>query len=102
MFQGALKVLRRISDERVERVEGNVLFVSVEKFRAPELRVAEKILLAGFATRECKPLDIIGFADIIERWVVQRRIPSRRRNQGGQIWRKFLGRCPMIETIQRT
>ena len=36
MFQDALKVLGRVADERVERAECDVFFVSFEKFRPPE------------------------------------------------------------------
>ena len=59
MFQNALKVLRRIADERVERAEGDMLFVSVEKFRSPELRVPEKILLTSPTAGVGEPLHVV-------------------------------------------
>jgi len=41
MADYALKIRRRIADEAIQGFEGNVLLVSVEKFRAPECRIAE-------------------------------------------------------------
>src|SRR5204862_2260201 len=65
MLQNALKVLRRITDERVERAEGDMLLVSLEKFCPPEFRVAEKILLTGPAAGVSEPLHVVKKADII-------------------------------------
>jgi len=52
MSDYALKICRRITDEAIEGFEGSVLLVSVEKFRAPECRIA-RIDFAGWRDRSC-------------------------------------------------
>ena len=37
----APEVRRRITNETIQGLKGNVLFVGVEKFRAPEVRVGK-------------------------------------------------------------
>ena len=102
MFQNALKIHGRISDERIERVERDVFLVSVEEFRAPEFLVGEKILLTGAATRKREPLHVVSFADVIERGIIKRRMRGRCRYDGGEVRRKFFRRRPLIEPGVRT
>src|ERR1700736_3890354 len=97
MLQNALKVLRRIADERVERAEGDMLLVGVEEFRPPEFRVAKKVLLARLAAGEGEPLDIVRFADVIERWIIKRRMRGGSWNNRREMCWKFLARRPLIE-----
>src|SRR6476660_4850528 len=42
-----LEIHRRISHERIERFEREMLFVSIQEFRAPEFLIAAKIVLRG-------------------------------------------------------
>ncbi len=79
-----------------------MLFVGVEKFRPPEFAIAKKVLLAGLAAGEGEPLDIVGFADVIERWIIKRRMRGCGRDNRGQMRRQLFRGRPLIETGIRT
>jgi len=74
-----------------------MLFVGIEKFRPPEFLIAEKIYLAGAPAGEGEPLDIIGFADVIEGGVIERRMCRRDRHDSGKVLRRFFCSRPLIE-----
>ena len=97
MFEDALKIDGGISDKGIERLKGNVFFVSIEKFGSPEFLVAEEIDLAGFAGGKCEPAHVVGFANVIKRGVIEWRMRCSDRHDCGEVWRKFLGSCPLIE-----
>src|SRR6266404_9038682 len=79
-----------------------MLFVGVEKFRAPEFLIAEKIYLAGAPAGKGEPLRVIGFADVIEGGVIERRMRRRDRHDGGEVRRQFFRGRPLIEACVRT
>src|ERR1700736_5088324 len=85
MLDDALEICRWISDERVQRFEGNVLFVSLEIFAMPKLLVAEQVLLAGAAAGEGEPLHVVGFAHVIARRIIERWMRRGDRDNGGEM-----------------
>src|ERR1700730_6828393 len=101
MFEDTLEIFRRVTDKRVEVFESDVLFITVEKFRAPEFLITEKIVLCCPATGEREPLHVISQPNIIVGWVIEARMCSCRGNDCRQMWRKFLCRGPLIESRVR-
>ncbi len=82
-------------------LNGNVLFVGIEEFRAPEFLIGEKILLTGATTREREPLHIVSFADVIERGIIKRRMRGGCRHDGREMRGKFFRCRPLIEPSVR-
>src|SRR5260370_31879867 len=97
MLEDTLKVDGRISDKRIERFKRNVFLVRFQIFRAPKLLITEKIVLCGAPAGKGEPLDIIGFADVIEGGIIERRMCRRDRHDGGKVRRKLLCCRPLIE-----
>ena len=75
-----------------------MLFVGIEKFRAPKLRIAEKILLSGAAAGGGEPLDVVEIADVVERWIIKAGMRRGRGHDRRQVRRKLFCRCPLIES----
>ena len=65
MLENALEIRGRISDKRIEALEGNVFLVGIQKFGAPEFLITKKIVLRGAAAGEGEPLHIVSFADVL-------------------------------------
>src|SRR5437762_1982933 len=102
MVQYALEIKRRISDERIQRFELKMPLVGVQKFRAPKLLIAEKIVLRGVATREGEPLHVVSHSDVVVGRIVQPGMSGSSRHDCGQMRWKFLRCRPLIEACVRT
>ena len=102
MFENTLKIDQWVTHERIERFKGKVFFVGIQEFRAPKLLIAKKILLTGVPAGEREPLDVIGFADVIEGGIIERRMRCGNRHDGGEVRRKFFCCGPLIEAGVRT
>jgi hypothetical protein len=78
-----------------------VFLVRLQIFRAPKFLIAEKIYLAGAPAGESEPLDVVGFADVIERGIIERRMccPPARWWQGAA---EILLRSPIDRTRPRS
>ena len=98
MLQDALKIDRGIPNERIESLECDVLPVGIQKFCAPKLLVSKKIVLTGAPAGKSEPLHVVGFANIIKRGIIERRVSSGCRNDRRQMRWKFFRRGPLIET----
>src|SRR4029453_11727832 len=96
MFENTLEINRRVSNERVERFEREVLLVSVQEFCAPEFLIAEQIILSSATARERKPLHIVSHPDVVVGRIVQARMRGGGHDRR-QMRRKFLRRSPLIE-----
>src|SRR6266403_2603177 len=98
MFEDALKIGGGIPDERIERLKGDVLLVSVQEFCAPEFLIAEKILLSGASAGEREPLHVVGFSHIMVRRIIERWMGGCGGNNCRETWREFFRRRPLIES----
>src|SRR5262245_21940759 len=97
MLKKPLKINGRISYERVERFEREMLLVGVQEFCAPEFLIAKQIILRGVPAGERQPLHVVRHAVVVGRWKIQAGMCGCRGNDCGEMRRKFLRRCPLIE-----
>src|SRR5713101_1755352 len=97
MLEDTLKIWGGISDKRIERFKRDVLFVSIQEFRAPEFLIAKKIVLRGAAASEREPLHVISHPDVVDRRIIERWMRSGCRHDRCKMGWKFFRRRPLIE-----
>src|SRR5438034_6519213 len=103
MFEDALEIRGRIADKRIESLEGDMFLVGIQKFAAPELLIAGKILLSGTAAGESEPLQVIGFAHVINRDSQrERRMRGRDGDNRSKMRRQFFRSRPLIKSCVRS
>ena len=74
-----------------------MLFVSAQKFCAPEFLIGKQIILRGVTARKRQPLHVIRHPDVVGRWKIQAGMSGGSGNNRGKMRRKFLRSCPLIE-----
>src|SRR5580765_1864469 len=79
-----------------------MLLISVQEFCAPELLIAEKIVLRGSPAGEREPLHVVSHPDVVVGWIIQAGMRGGSGDDRRQRRWKFLRRCPLIEPRVRT
>ena len=79
-----------------------MFLVGIQKFCAPEFLITKQIVLCSVTAGQREPLHVISHPDVVVRWIIEAGMRGGGRNNGRQVRREFLRRCPLIEARIRT